>query len=162
MRQLEGFEEAGKEHLVWRLRKALYGLKQAGRTWHQTIDPALQGLSLTPLASDYCVYTHRNKQGDLLILALYVDDLFFFSPSLTLLTRFKVELHRLFRMEDLGEVRLMLGMRITRDRTCAQPDHLAVGLRGAAAGSSRRAAQRGVYAYAAGPAAVCARRRAQG
>ena len=118
MLQPEGFEVAGKEHLVCKLFKALYGLKQAGRAWHQTIDPALQKLGLVPLVSDYCVYVHRNEEGDmLLILALYVDDLFLFTPSLVQLARFKAQLKQQFRMEDLGELRLMLGMRVVRDRT---------------------------------------------
>jgi hypothetical protein len=83
MQQPEGFVVTGKEHLVCRLHKALYGLKQAGRAWHHTIDPALQKLGLVPLVSDYCVYVHRNEDGDmLLILALYADDLFLFTPSL--------------------------------------------------------------------------------
>ena len=117
MQQPEGFVAAGKEQLVCRLRKALYGLKQAGRAWHQTIDPALKRLGLTPLASDYCVYVHRSQQGHVLILALYVDDLFLFSPSLALLTHFKTQLRLQFRMEDLGEISLMLGMRVVRNRT---------------------------------------------
>ena len=102
MQQPEGFVAAGKDQLVCRLRKALYGLKQAGRAWHQTIDPALQRLGLTPLASDYCVYVHRSQQGQVLILALYVDDLFLFSPSLALLTHFKTQLRLQFRWRTWG------------------------------------------------------------
>jgi hypothetical protein len=116
MRQPEGFEVTGMEQLVCRLKKGLYGLKQAGRAWHQTIDPALQALGLTPLATDYCVYVHHGQQGEMLILGLYVDDLFLFTPSTALLDRFKAQLSQQFRMEDLGELSLMLGMRVVRDR----------------------------------------------
>jgi hypothetical protein len=116
MRQPEGFEVMGMEQLVCRLKKGLYGLKQAGRAWHQTIDPALQALGLTPLATDYCVYVHHGQQGEMLILGLYVDDLFLFTPSTALLDRFKAQLSQQFRMEDLGELSLMLGMRVVRDR----------------------------------------------
>jgi hypothetical protein len=116
MRQPEGFEVPGKEHLVCRLKKGLYGLKQAGRAWYQTIDPALQRLGLTALHSDHCVYIYRQRH-ELLILSLYVDDLFLFTPSLALLRHFKQQLQQRFRMEDLGEVKLMLGMHVQRDRT---------------------------------------------
>jgi hypothetical protein len=109
MRQPKGFEVPGKEDLVCLLHKGLYGLKQAGRAWHQTIDPAHQRINLTPLASDHCVYLHRDEQG-VLILALYVDDLFIFASSLTSLRNYKKQLHSLFEMEDLGEARLILGM----------------------------------------------------
>ena len=34
MRQPKGFEEAGKESWVWRLKKAIYGLKQGGHKWY--------------------------------------------------------------------------------------------------------------------------------
>jgi hypothetical protein len=128
MRQPKGFEVPGKDDMVCLLHKGLYGLKQAGRAWHQTIDPALQHIGLTPLASDHCVYLHRHEHG-LLALALYVDDLFIFTGSFVLLNDYKKQLRRLFEMEDLGEARLILGMKITRDRhnkkiTLSQTDYV--------------------------------------
>jgi hypothetical protein len=128
MRQPKGFEVPGKEDMVCLLHKGLYGLKQAGRAWHQTIDPALKRIGLTPLASDHCVYLHRDKRG-ILVIALYVDDLFIFADALVLLNDYKKQLHRLFEMEDLGEARLILGMKMTRDRrtrriTLSQTDYV--------------------------------------
>jgi hypothetical protein len=76
MRQPKGFEVPGKRDHVCLLHKGLYGLKQSGRTWNQTIDPALRGIGLTPLASDQCVYVLSGNERHVLILALYVDDLF--------------------------------------------------------------------------------------
>jgi hypothetical protein len=128
MRQPKGFEVPGKENMVCLLHKGLYGLRQAGRAWHQTIDPALKRIGLTPLASDHCVYLHRDKHG-LLVIALYVDDLFIFTDSLISLSDYKQQLRRLFDMEDLGEARLILGMKVTRDRhnkkiTLSQADYV--------------------------------------
>jgi hypothetical protein len=116
MRQPEGFVEKGKENYVCLLMKGLYGLKQAGRCWNHTIDPALHKLGLTPLDKDNCVYFHRSE-GEMIIISLYVDDLFLFTSSIRLLTRFKQGLKARFEMEDLGEARLVLGMHIIRDRT---------------------------------------------
>ncbi|KAE9298535.1 hypothetical protein PF008_g23473 [Phytophthora fragariae] len=45
-RQVKGFEKAGHEQKIRRLRKALYGLKQAGRAWHMDIDRFLKSLGL--------------------------------------------------------------------------------------------------------------------
>jgi hypothetical protein len=115
MAQPEGYVKPGQENLVCKLKKGLYGLKQAGRTWHQTIDPALKRLGLTPLGSDYCVYQYRSEQ-EMIIVCLYVDDLFLFTGSVRLLRHFKQQLMDEFEMEDLGEARLVLGMQIARDR----------------------------------------------
>jgi hypothetical protein len=128
MRPPKGFEVPSKEDLVCLLHKGLYGLKQAGRAWHQTIDPALKRINLTPLASDHCVYLHQDQRG-LLIVALYVDDLFIFTGSIGLLKHYKTELQGLFKMEDLGEARLILGIKVTRDRrnrtiTLSQADYV--------------------------------------
>jgi hypothetical protein len=116
MRQPEGFCKADQEHLVCKLQKGLYGLKQAGRTWNQTIDPALKQLGLTPLDKDDCVYIHRTGK-EMIVISLYVDDLFLFTGSTKLLKQFKEGLTNRFEMEDLGEAKLVLGMQITRDRT---------------------------------------------
>jgi transposase InsO family protein len=116
MHQPEGFRKPGQEHLVCKLQKGLYGLKQAGRTWNQTIDPALKQLGLTPLDKDNCVYIHRTGK-EMIVISLYVDDLFLFTSSTRLLKQFKQGLTNRFEMEDLGEAKLVLGMQITRDRT---------------------------------------------
>jgi transposase InsO family protein len=115
MQQPEGYIKPGQERLVCRLKKGLYGLKQAGRTWHQTIDPTLKRLGLRPLGSDYCVYLYRSGQ-ETITICLYVDDLFLFTSSTTLLKQFKRQLMDEFEMEDLGEARLVLGMLIARNR----------------------------------------------
>jgi hypothetical protein len=129
MRQPKGFELPGKRDHVCLLHKGLYGLKQAGRTWNQTIDPALRGIGLTPLASDHCVYSLQGNERHVLILALYVDDLFIFANDKDLLHNYKKKFHSLFEMEDLGEARLVLGMTVTRDRakktiTLSQPGYV--------------------------------------
>lgn len=128
MAQPRNYEQAGKEDHVCLLKKGLYGLKQAGRAWNQTIDPALRKLGLEPLVNDRCVYLHRSGQ-DLLIISLYVDDLFIFTNSVNLLQRYKADLQRAFEMEDLGEARLILGIKVIRDRgartiTLSQGDYI--------------------------------------
>jgi transposase InsO family protein len=115
MEQPEGFKVPGKETMVCRLKKGLYGLKQAGRSWHQTIDPVLKGMRLIALGSDHCVYLHR-VGSTVVIIALYVDDLFIFGTPTPLINTFKKRLQTAFEMEDLGEAKFALGIEITRDR----------------------------------------------
>ena len=48
MKQPEGFEEKGKEDLVYHLRKSLYGLKQSPRCWYKKLKVYLVRLGFTP------------------------------------------------------------------------------------------------------------------
>ena len=57
-----------------KLHKRLDGLAQSPGNWFQTIDPELVALGFIPLKSDTCVYIYR-KNGVVIILTLYVDDL---------------------------------------------------------------------------------------
>lgn len=116
MRQPEGFEVAGQEHLVCKLNKSLYGLKQAGRAWYLKIDSALIALSFHRLQSDNCIYVRRTSPDVLTIIALYVDDLLILSNSLDSLATVKRHLSSQFDMKDLGEASFILGIQIERDR----------------------------------------------
>jgi transposase InsO family protein len=116
MRQPEGFVVQGKEDWICRLEKGLYGLKQSGRVWNKKADKFLQSLGFVPLAADRCVYVWKSK-GRMMIVALYVDDMFLFAPrGSDLLAKLKVRLQKKFEMTDLGEVSEALGVEITRDR----------------------------------------------
>jgi hypothetical protein len=116
--QPEGYAVSGEngEQLVWKLNKSLYGLKQAGRTWHIKIDIALKTRGFTTLAADQCIYVRRKSQN-VIIIALYVDDLLIASNDLNDLIQFKKDLASEFKMEDLGVANFILGVKIIRDRT---------------------------------------------
>lgn len=116
MRQPEGFEVQGKEDWICLLEKGLYGLKQAGRVWNLKADRFLRKLGFTPLEADRCVYLWK-REGRVVIVALYVDDMFLFAPpGSDLLSKLKARLQRKFEMTDLGEVSEALGVEIARDR----------------------------------------------
>lgn len=59
---------------MFKLKKALYGLKQAPRAWNSFLDRYLKDLEFARCSQEYSVYT-RNKDGKVLIVAVYVDDL---------------------------------------------------------------------------------------
>jgi hypothetical protein len=98
------------------LHKALYGLKKASRTWNDTVHETLIKLDLKQLDYEPCVYFKREK-GDLLIIALYVDDFLVMSNNERMSTKLKRELMSQFKMEDLGDVKLCLGIRVHRDKS---------------------------------------------
>ena len=116
MTQPEGYILKRKEHLVCKLNKSIYGLKQASRCWFNTINEFLKNSGYVQCKSDPCLYIKR--EGDnLMLVALYVDDLLLASNSKKMLHREKEALKRRFEMKDLGEVHYCLGIQIERKRT---------------------------------------------
>ena len=71
----EGFETHKQKTHVCRLKKALYGLKQAPRTWYGRLDSYLQKMRFVKSDANPNLYYLR-VWDELLILVLYVDDLF--------------------------------------------------------------------------------------
>ena len=116
MEQPQGFEQGDRAKVVCRLKKSLYGLKQAPRQWYAKIDDFFVNyLGMSRNAADDCVYVRR-QGGQLLIIALYVDDLLIACSDEVTLAETKRELSSRFKMKDLGESRIILGMDICRDR----------------------------------------------
>lgn len=83
--QLEGFETHDKITNVCRLKKALYGLKQAPNLYQLLVE------------------------DELLILVLYVDDLFLMGSS-RLIENCKKNLENEFDMKDLGLIHYFMGL----------------------------------------------------
>ena len=73
--QPHGFEIHERESHVCRLKKALYGLKQAPRAWYSRIDSYLLSMGFQKSEADLNLYFIM-VGDDLLVLLLYVDDLF--------------------------------------------------------------------------------------
>jgi hypothetical protein len=109
MRQPPGFATPGQEQFVCKLFNSLYGLKQSPRAWYEKIDPVLQKLRLKRSKADGNMY-YMHKDGDTLILMLYVDDLFITGSSEKLISWLKAFLHKEFDMTDLGIIKRYLGI----------------------------------------------------
>jgi hypothetical protein len=65
---------------------------------------------------DHCVYFKRLENGSYIILLLYVDDMFVARSNMHDINVLKKKLSNSFAMKDLGVAKIILGMRITRDR----------------------------------------------
>ena len=117
IRQPEGFERKGPngEELVCRLKKSLYGLKQAPRNWNQVIDRWFKDYGLEPSPADSCLYLKRSGENVMVVL-LWVDDLIICGNDPGEIARFKTAISKRFHMKDLGDLKRILGMEVTRDR----------------------------------------------
>lgn len=114
MEQPESFLVKGKEDKVYKLNKAIYGLKQASKAWYEKINGVLcKKLNFMKSSSEPCVFYKRSKD-ELIIIALYVDDIIFFStPNSQEKEKIKESLKKEFEITDLGPASHILGMRIS-------------------------------------------------
>ena len=112
--QPEGFEKKEHEKKVYRLNKALYGLRQAPRTWNNKLNQILMELGFSKCTKEPSVY-RKTIKGDLLVVAVYVDDLFVTGTSKKLINDFKRGMASKFDMSDLGRLTYYLGMEVVQD-----------------------------------------------
>ena len=97
-----------------KLGKSLYGLAQSPGNWFHAIDPVLISIGFILLKSDTCIYIYNHDV--VIILTLYVDDLLVIGGDIQLMEKIMSKLIEKFKMTDMGDVSLVLGMQITRDR----------------------------------------------
>ena len=115
MEQADGFVIQGAENKVYLLQKALYGLKQAPRAWYSRIDEHLLNLSFVKSLSEATLYI-KQKDNDILIVSLYVDDLLVTGNNELLVEEFKHEMMNVFEMTDLGLMTYFLGMEVKQSQ----------------------------------------------
>lgn len=113
MEQPEGFHDGTNRYC--KLHKSIYGLKQSSKVWNDTLNDVLIKFGLIRSTTDQCIYFSICKEN-VLIVAIYVDDLLLFSNSKAHEEKLVKELSKHFKMKDLGEVSSVLGMRVIRDR----------------------------------------------
>jgi hypothetical protein len=101
--------------VVKSLLKSLYGLKQAGRRWYNTLVHALKNLGFTTSVADPGVFIARIS-GQILILAVHVDDCVLTGSSSDLISEYKQKLNSCYALTDLGPVHWLLGIKVMRDR----------------------------------------------
>ena len=75
----------------------------------------MENLGYTKSSSDPSINIKREKQ-DIMLIALYVDDLIPVSDSKSMLLREKAALPQRYEIKDLGEVHYCLGIQVERDK----------------------------------------------
>lgn len=119
--QSQGYVIAGKEYYIYKLHKALYGLKKAPRAWYGKLDRYLQSQEFLRSDTEHTLYKKVEKNSDILLVCIYVDDVIYMSSSLDLMWDFREKMKKEFEMSDLGSVSYFLGFEI---KQCAAGIHL--------------------------------------
>jgi len=83
--------------------------------WYQNFDSFLFGLGFLISKSNLYVY-YKQDGGHFLVITLYVDDMVFFGNNKDVICDLKSRLLIQFDIKDLGGIKYILGMNITRDR----------------------------------------------
>lgn len=95
-----------------KLKKSLYGLRQSPKCWNQRFDSFISGIGFTRSKADYCLYTLKDEESEVL-LVLYVDDVLLSSNSDEKLEYVINSLSSEFKMKDLGVPKRFMGINIT-------------------------------------------------
>jgi len=109
-------DEHGNRGKVVLLKKALYGLKQAPRLWNDNLDRYLKSLGFVVCNFDSALYLKHEAGILVAAVAVYVDDLTICTQDMTWMKEFKSQMIARYAMEDLGELKYLLGIEIKRDR----------------------------------------------
>ena len=93
----------------------MYGLKQAPRAWYSQIDSYFLEKGFSKSKSEPTLYVKQQGEFNILIVALYVDDLVFTGSNEKMIDDFKMEIMKKYEMSDLGLLHHFLGMEIYQD-----------------------------------------------
>ncbi|GAA0183260.1 transmembrane signal receptor [Lithospermum erythrorhizon] len=112
--QPKGFVVQGEENKVCKLKNFIYGLKEAPKQWYEKFNNTLVRNGYTINNSDSCVYS-KVFGSDYAVICLYVDDMLILENTLDVVNKIKELLSSNFEMKDLGEVNVILGVRVIRN-----------------------------------------------
>ena len=111
MKQPKGFEVKDKEHMICKLKRSIYGFKQSPLCWNQALDKHLKRMGLKPSLNDPYIYV-LNSGGEVIILAIYVDDIILAGKSSERIQQIIREIGTKFNVKDMGSLRHFLGVEV--------------------------------------------------
>jgi hypothetical protein len=104
-----GFVDSNNTIKVLKLKKALYGLQQVPRAWNAKLDTPMSSLGFTRCKLDHALYRRENNE-EFLVVGVYVDDLIITGTIVKEIEQFKLQMHELFQMSDLGALSSYMGI----------------------------------------------------
>ena len=101
---------------VLKLNKALYGIKQAPHEWNNEIDAFIISLNFHKCVKDTCVYVKMSETNNIIVLGLFVDDMIISYASVDENEWLEVKNRLLgkYELSDIGEAKVIVGMRLTK------------------------------------------------
>ncbi|CAI7847283.1 unnamed protein product [Closterium sp. NIES-54] len=100
----------------WSLLRPVYDLRQVPHEWHDTLRTTLAALGFAPSTADPSLFLRTDTLVPPFYILVYVDDLVFATADTAGLAHVKSELQKRHTCTNLGELRIYLGLQITRDR----------------------------------------------
>ncbi|GJR12393.1 putative ribonuclease H-like domain-containing protein [Tanacetum coccineum] len=113
--QPPGFEDPDHPDKVYKVVKALYGLHQAPRAWYDTLANYLLCNGFQRGKIDQTLFIKR-KQGHILLVQIYVDDIIFGSTKKELCDEFEKLMKDKFQMSSMGELTFFLGLQVQQKK----------------------------------------------
>jgi len=100
---------------VLKLKKSLYGLPQSGRNWYNLISGIFSDntFKLTQLVHDSCLYIKSTIDGSIILLCLYVDDIYVATSTMELQEEIVNKLQQIFKLKVLGVPDQLLGLTLS-------------------------------------------------
>ena len=80
-----------------------------------TLDHLLKNMGFEQTKSDPCLYV--SSEGELCIIAVYIDDILLGTKSKRRMTDVKSKLFAQFEVKDLGDLQYLLGVSIIQNRS---------------------------------------------
>ena len=98
---------------MYRLKKALYGLKKAPRVRYNEIDTHSLKNNFQRSKVEATLYV-KKEHGNVIIVCLYVDDLFFTGNDMKMMQNFKQDMMQAYEMSDLILLNYFLGIEVSQ------------------------------------------------
>ena len=115
MDQPEGFEDERSPTKKCLKQKVLYGTKQVAWQRNNKLSQHSDDQGINSSATDPCVFIRVAKE-EYIIIVIYVDDLMMFCKMKGHTASIKNSLKEELSIEDLGDLKYCLGMKIHRKR----------------------------------------------
>lgn len=80
----------------------MYGLKQAPRALYCKVDNYFHMQGFERSLNAHTLYKKLNRDGDILLVCIYVDDIVYMGSYLSLIREFKSDMEKNFEMTNLG------------------------------------------------------------
>ncbi|GKE85960.1 putative ribonuclease H-like domain-containing protein [Tanacetum coccineum] len=110
-----GFEDHDHSDKVYKVVKALYGLHQAPRSWYDTLANYLLCNGFQRGKIDQTLFI-KKKQGHILLVQIYVDDIIFGSTKKELCDEFEKLMKDKFQMSSMEELTFFLGLQVQQKK----------------------------------------------